>query len=289
MINKLKLKIANLVNNSVEYQIKMQNLQYNSLFSKETGININSEIIVSLTTFGKYLNTCHIAIESLLEQSLKPKKIILWISDKINDNEIPCVLRAQEKRGLEIRKTKDIKAYTKLIPTLKEFPKNPIITFDDDNIYPYDSIENLYKAYLNDKSMVYFRFGHRMILKNSTEFISYNKFQNDINDNNADILNLPLGVGGVLYPPTVFGNEIFNEDIFKSICPYADDIWYKAMEIKYNIKSQKVYTGNKYYIDTDFMLQNQKGRLNSINVSKNKNDIQIKSVWDYYNLWDKYK
>ena len=289
MIKKIKLKFTNLVNSTVEYQLKMQQLQYNSLFSKESGVNPNSNIIVSLTTFGKYLNTAHIAIESLLEQSLQPKKIVLWISNKICDSDIPEVLKRQQKRGLVIRKTNDIRAYTKLIPALKEYPDNVIITFDDDNIYPFDSIECLYKGYLKDNSMVYFRFGHRMILKSSNSFIPYNDFQDEIFDENINILNLPLGVGGVLYSPHIFGEEIFNEDVFLKICPYADDIWYKAMEVKYNIQSQKVIFDHKNYIDTDFMLQKQNGRLNSINVSKNKNDTQIKAVWDYYNLWEKYK
>lgn len=129
-ISKIKMQFRNLLNKTIEYNIIKQNLINNALTRTDSGIDNNSSVIVSLTTYGKYINDVYIVIESLLEQTVKPKKIVLWISDKTEDTDIPSILKIQEQRGLEIRKTKDIRSYKKLIPTLKEFPDNPIITFD---------------------------------------------------------------------------------------------------------------------------------------------------------------
>ena len=54
-------------------------------------------------------------------------------------------------KGLTIENNEndgDIKSYRKLIPTLKKYPNNMIVTADDDLIYNKDWLEKLYKAHL---------------------------------------------------------------------------------------------------------------------------------------------
>lgn len=271
------------------YSIIYNKLEENALFSTESGIEKDSELIVSLTTYSKFINQVHITIESLMEQTVKPKAIILWISNEYKDCEIPSILENLKKRGLEIRRTNDIRSYKKLIPALKEFPNNPIITCDDDLIYPYDTIESLYKAYQQDKSKIYFRRGHRMILKTKSEFIPYNDFEWEIQDLEPSIFNFPTSGAGTLYPPNTLDSEVFNENKFLTLAPSADDIWFKAMALKKGTECRKVYTQTPCYIELDLLHKDSKLRLNSSNVKQNKNDIQIKAVWDEYNLWSMYK
>lgn len=269
------------------YTVIYNKLEQNALFCKETGVDEASEIIVSLTTYGKFINNVHITIESLLEQTVKPKKIILWISDAYEDYEIPQILKNLCKRGLEIRKTKDIRSYKKLIPCLKEYPNNPIITCDDDIIYPIDTIEWLYKAYKNDSTKIYFRRGHRMKLESENNFVPYNNFDWEIQDNKIDIFNFPTNGAGTLFPPDCFSDEVFNEEKFMSLAPFADDVWFKAMALLKGTLSQKVWTENPCYIELDMLHENTKERLSGKNVKQSKNDGQIKAVWDEYNIWEK--
>ncbi|MDR0763178.1 MAG: hypothetical protein LBF01_01600, partial [Bacteroidales bacterium] len=122
-------------------------LTQSALYSTESGITpstTDETLIVSLTTHGKRIYEVYLAIESILRQTLKPNKIILWLSkNKFNENNIPLILKKQQQRGLEIAFCEDVKSYTKLIPTLQMYPQAVIITVDDDILYPFDLIENL--------------------------------------------------------------------------------------------------------------------------------------------------
>lgn len=285
-ISKIKKQFRNLLNKTIEYNIIRQNLINNALTKKESGVDENSPLIVSLTTYGKYINDVYIVIESLLEQTVKPKKIVLWISDKTEDTDIPAVLKLQEQRGLEIKKTKDIRSYKKLIPTLKEFPDNPIITFDDDCIYPFDAIESLYKNYCKDQNKIFCRVARKMKIKSKNSFMPYKTFPKEYIKEESNLV-FPVGCGGTLYPPHCFDTEVFDEKTFQEICPLADDIWFKAMSLKNSVQSVCVQLNKEPYIDLDIFMQNQNGRLNASNVDKNKNDIQLAAVWNKFNLWNK--
>lgn len=70
-------KILSLCN----YAALCSRMEQNALFCTKSGVDVENEMIVSLTTYGKFINKVHITIESLLEQTVKPKKIILWVGD----------------------------------------------------------------------------------------------------------------------------------------------------------------------------------------------------------------
>jgi hypothetical protein len=244
----------------------------------------DNEIIISLTTYGRRLFDVYLAIESIMQQTLKPNKIVLWISEEEKNETLPLILQKQQKRGLEIRYCKDIRSYTKLIPALRVFPSSTIITIDDDHLYGFDLIENLVAAHKKSPKLVYCNRLHRMKLVSPNSLEKYNKWT--LNYKNSDIspLNFPTGVGGVLYPPHCFNDEVFNEAVFTDICKYADDVWFKAMALLNGTMSQKVPFVHKSYLTDDFM---QKDSLFQINVGKNMNDIQLKAVFSRYNLYER--
>ena len=148
IIKRLKEKYLNSVesivrkcNSQLFFNQVSEELTEKALFSKELGINrekvCEHEVIVSLTTYGKRLYDVYLPIESIMQGSLKPNRIILWISEDLKGKELPITLQRQQKRGLDIRYCKDIRSYTKLVPALKCFPNACIITIDDDLIYNY--------------------------------------------------------------------------------------------------------------------------------------------------------
>ena len=57
---------------------------------------------------------------------------------------MPLQLLELKEKGLTIDWYHDIKSYKKLIPTLKKYPEDIIITVDDDAIYTPDLIKELY-------------------------------------------------------------------------------------------------------------------------------------------------
>ena len=250
----------------------------------------NSEVIVSLTTYGRRLSRVYLTIESLMQQSMHANRIVLWISEEFRDQELPMYLQLQMSRGLEVRYCKDIRSYTKLIPSLRAFPNAIIITVDDDLIYDSDVLETLIVPYLKNPNAIYSNRIHKMKKNNDGTLMSYMDWEwHAPYAEGTDKMNFLTGVGGVLYPPRSLDPEVLNEDVFLDICRYADDVWFTAMALKANTSIVKTRTFNvrgEGYIDNIYV---QDTALHNQNIDPNncRNDIQIKAVFKKYDIYSK--
>lgn len=296
--NKLGPKIGELlglqrINNEVllaQYNIKRYLLEQNILYSHEMGITkekyAEHDIIVSLTTFGNRINDVHLTIESLMEQTFKPNKIILWLDYIFEKVNLPQALVLLQKRGLDIAYCKDVRSYTKLVPALREYPEDAIITVDDDVIYEYDMLEHLILPYLDDKSYIYCHRYHNMTYDENGKLKPYNLWDMCGTEMKSDINMFPTGVGGVLYPPHSLSDEVVDESVFLDICKYADDVWFKAMALKKGTLPKRVYSHNAEGYEYMANPAVHDGGLASVNVlGESLNDAQIKAVFGKYNLY----
>ena len=192
-------------------------------------------VIVSLTSFPERINmpdVLPIVLFSLLNQTLKPNKVILWLSSEAFPNkelDLPNYMRDYLKKGLSIGWTNDLHSFTKLIPALRTYPNDILITADDDMYYPRDWLERLYKTSLRHPGTAITACPLR-IQGTTSEVLDYKHWRTSGFTPNS-VLTFPRGVGGVLYPPGVFHNDICKTDLFLSICPTNDDIWFWAMVV----------------------------------------------------------
>lgn len=274
---------------SIIYNNRLNLLNYSCHTSKEVGIisekYCDVEIVVSLTTHGKRLHDVYLTIESLMQQSRKANRIVLWLSEELKEEQLPMTLQKQQQKGLEVCYCKDIRSYTKLIPSLKMFPNDVIVTVDDDLIYDHDMLDKLILSYLADKRYIYYNRGHKIKFRPDNQIEEYNNWEWNTTSLEASPLNFPTGVGGVLYPPKCFNEEVFNEEVFLNICKFADDVWFKSMALLNGTPSKKVYTRNikgEEYIENPNVQDVGLGKVN--NVLK-QNDVQIKAVFDKYNIY----
>ena len=202
------------------------------------------KIIVSLTSFNERIPTLHICLSSLLKQTLKPDMLILWLAKEQFPNlekDLPNEILDLKNFGLTIRWCNDTKSYKKLIPALKEFPNDIIVTSDDDCYYDKRWLERLYNAYLENPDNIYCHRITKIILKN-------NKFKGKCEQNykNPSFANKLSGGGGVLYPPHSLYEDITNEALFKELAPTNDDIWFWMMAVLNNRKVSIVKKPLKY-------------------------------------------
>ncbi|MBO7478387.1 MAG: hypothetical protein J6U04_10700 [Salinivirgaceae bacterium] len=198
----------------------------------------DNDIVVSLTTFGDRIHNVHLAIESIMQGTVKPNRIVLWLAeDEFTNKRLPKTLKLQQERGLEIYYYKNIRSYLKLIPSLEKYSNSCIITIDDDVIYEYDLIERLVNAHIDNPNKICACRMHRIVLGKNNNPLNYLKWKLCINDTECSNLNFPTGVGGVLYPPHCFNDEVFNSEIFMDVCPKADDIWFYVMALINGIQS----------------------------------------------------
>lgn len=274
---------ANLIQKN---QYKMQ-LQQQALHCKECGV-VDTEyvkgqqLVISLTTYGKRLYDVYLTIESIMQQTLKPNKIVLWLADNLDREELPIVLKMQMSRGLEVRYCKDLKSYKKLIPSLQSFPDDIIVTIDDDIFYTYDMLENLFRSYLKQPDQIHSNRVHRMLLDKDGKLKPYNDWIYESKQTDLSMFNFPTGGAGTLYPPHTLSEEVLNEAAFMELAPTADDVWFKAMAMMNGVKCQKVKTHDPYlYFNEDV----QDVALSIGNVDQGGNDGQIQAVVERYNLF----
>lgn len=287
--NKIKEIILKIIKkNDIENKknIKRMFLEEKNLENKDRGVTdikyFDEDVIVSLTTYSIRVSTIHLVIESLFQQIVKANRIILWLDENefkgIKD--LPFALTRMQERGLEIKFYKNIKSYKKLIPTLKEYPNQIIITVDDDVMYPVDFIEKLLNSYRKNSKRIYYYRGH-FIKYTKEKILPYQEWMNKESDNL--LLNFPTGVGGILYPPNCFHSDVLNEKKFMELCPKGDDIWFKVMSLLNNIECEKIYIDD---FETNFLSidSTQRIALNIVNVLNGENDIQIEKVFKEYQI-----
>ncbi len=292
-------KIKNMINfnyGKMEILVAQQNLTNIARTSNEMGVRANSEakdkLVVSLTSYGHRVRDVYLVIESIFQQTYKPDKIVLWLSkDEYNQDNIPIMLQKAQKRGLEVRFCKDLKSYKKLIPTLKLYPDYLIVTIDDDVMFPNHMLEELYNAYKKNPRCIHAHHMARITFKNKDgkQLKSYNQWET-VRLPSSSLLNLPIGVGGVLYFPGCFHKDITNEDLFMELAPNADDIWFKAMSLLNDVKCNFIRKSASEVGQFLYIMHSQDQSLWHKNIDEDTgNNPKIKRVFEHYKLYDKLK
>jgi len=273
---------------NVIFQIRKNELQELALHSTDLGITkekiCDEEIVVSLTTFGGRLFDAYVAVESIMQGSVKPNRIVMWISEDFKNIPLPLTLQNQMRRGLEIRYCRDIRSYTKLIYSLKEFPEASIITVDDDIIYPQDTIENLLNAHALHPEAICANVLKPIPDDFKKDFKSFADMW--ISEKHYAVYDryVQEGYSGVLYPPHSLHEEVFNEDVFMSICKYADDIWFGAMAMLNHTKCVNAHP-HPYFFGYVNNPDVQSIALQKVNAQGEQlNEKQFKEVFSKYNL-----
>lgn len=278
----------------LQYCIRRDQLTEKAINSKDSGVSseklCEEEVIVSLTTYGKRLYEVAFTIESIMQGSMKPNKIVLWLGEDLKDTRLPLALQNQQKRGLEIAFCKDVRSYKKLIPALCKYPQAGIITIDDDLVYDYDLVEKLVNAHMRYPQDIIANRMHRIVLGRDGKPVSYIDWEWNANPDIEETSHLLFltGGGGTFYPPNSLHPEVKNEKVFMDICKFADDVWFNAMALMNGTKVRKCYTHSPMGEDYLYSLYGQEKALCHINVGQNcANDRQILSVFNKYQLWGK--
>lgn len=114
-------------------------------------MNGRQKIIVSLTSFPQAIPYAIQSIQSVLDGSVLPDKIVLYLTaSQFADCGIPSELETLAERNpiFEVRTYgEDIRSYTKLIPALIDFPDDIIVTIDDDILYHADMLRDLLRLH----------------------------------------------------------------------------------------------------------------------------------------------
>lgn len=192
-------------------------------------------LIVSLTSFPARIKTLHIVIESLMRQSVKPDRLMLWLSKEQFPDEkksLPKNLLNMERRGLEICFVEDdLRPHKKYFYTMQQYPDADVITVDDDIFYPRNLLKYLVDTSKKYPSCVCCNRAIRYSMKEGKlkPYLEWDHIEPHT-DSVPNYRILPTGVGGVLYPHgSLFSELLFNKEIIIKTCINGDDLWLNLM------------------------------------------------------------
>lgn len=231
-----------------------------------------TRIIVSLTSYPGRFAYIHVMLKSMMLQTVKPDKIIVWLDEDVKRDRLTPKMLELETYGIEYRAMPgDLKSHKKYYHVMQEYPEDIIITVDDDLIYPKDVIESLLKTHRRYPEAVCARRVHKITKKPNGGIAPYNDWLGEYCgcDTPSHAL-VATGVGGVLYPPHCLYEKAFDEKLIAELSLKADDIWLKFMEL---LNGTYVVWAPCKIPMPDLIEKEQATSLKSENVVQNKNDV----------------
>lgn len=237
-------------------------------------------IIVSLTSIPARLGIIHLTIRSLLAQSHQPEKIILWLNQEL-EGTLPKNLTSLESDLFEVRFKELTCPHRKLIFSLEEYPNYAIVTCDDDLMYNSSWLYRLYEDHLRHPKDV---IAHECRLIKFTpdgELAPYDQWKTEERINLSAPWLMPIGYGGVLYPPHCLYSDVQNRELFLTLTPRADDLWFKAMSHLAGTATRRSSNPGQKPIP---IIGSQKESLKKTNVRGTGNYDQWLALVNYYQL-----
>ena len=267
------------------FETQWHQLWRDNLHCTESGVSAerygDAELIVSLTSYGTRINEVALTIESIMQGTIRPNRIILWLQDDYQGKTLPSSLVRQQKRGLEIGYCQDLRSYKKLIPTLQKYPYSCVVTIDDDVLYYPNMLENLVRGWQDDPRYIYANRVFEIPVPQQS-FCAYNS-KVVAKCGSVSPRNVFTGVGGVLYPPNSLDPEVMNVEAFMALAPDTDDIWFHAMALKHGTWVKKAYT---HHLNGEDYLLNEAVQMDGLWTKIiTENNPQFKAVFDRYDLW----
>ena len=220
------------------------------------------KIIASLTSFPARIDCVEYAVKSLMLQDYKPDRIILWLSNLQfkSEKELPDTLLALKDKGLEIKFCEDdLRGHKKYFELVKNQKENElIVTFDDDIIYPHNSISRLVKLHKKYPNAIVVNRGYEITFEKNGKLKPHKKWKlmSRYGVKKPVSLILTSTGSGILYPYDSFHNDILNVDLIKKLALSIDDLWITIMALikgtkiiksHYAFKTFTTYPGSQKY------------------------------------------
>ena len=259
------------------------------------------DAVVSLTSVESRLPTLPFVLESIFTQTLAPFKVVLWLSDRERvRNAARTTLKKFIDSGLDVRFVEDVGPHTKLIYALREFPDKPIISLDDDMLYPFNTIQYLWDQHLKHGNAVIANWARELSFDangkirgtRSGRLLTPPSLERKIEQDAAfvsipTLFGFPYGTCGVLYPVGSLNEQVFDVKTFQKLCPKEDDVWFKAMGL---LNRTPVAVTNLGINPPHYsVLGSQAEALRHFNHGAQQNTQQLEAVFEHFDLYSAFE
>lgn len=188
-------------------------------------------VIVSLTSFPAAIPYAVQAIRSIIAGTVLPDRIVLYLdTQKFPGGVLPQELEELKKESgiFEIRfDPAEIRSYKKLVPALRDFPDDVIVTIDDDIRYHSTMLSDLLRMHRRvPDAIIAHRVRKARLGEPYRKWHRYKAFDFIFKKIHLSRLAMQTGVGGVLYPPHSLDEAMLDPALFMALAPTCDDIWF---------------------------------------------------------------
>lgn len=232
------MKTALYMVNRTKYQTIFDGLFKEFPEFKKKIVERQNKCIVSLTSYPQRFNRLPEVLNSILNQTVKPTKIVLTLTEP-DKAELTLELREMVSSGkIEILTAdENLKPHNKYYYVMKKYPEYAIITIDDDVVYANTMVETLMAGYKHHPNCVISRRVHKITWEKIGVPAPYAKWGYEYKKDSGPSMDLfATGVGGVLYPPNILCMDTVDVEKIKEIMN-ADDIFLKYLEKKKGVKT----------------------------------------------------
>ena len=241
------------------------------------------KLIVSVTSYPARIKYVAGMLETIYSQIRVPDEVLLWLAEEQfpgKELDLPEeLLSFQKDKGLIIRWCDDLKCHKKYFYTMQENPEAVVITVDDDIRYQNDTIERLYWGYLAFPEAVSACRVHLATFDEQGSLLPYDCWLPDIGSRlyEPSMQLVAIGCSGILYPPGLLDQKLFDSEGIRKTCLFADDLWLKAIECISGVPVVQVAPAR--YLS--YVPGSQENALWHSNVTGNQNDRQLTDIRDY--------
>ncbi len=198
-------------------------------------------LMVSISTSSENINDVQYTIYSLLNQEVKPDKVILCLNkNEFPDEELdlPKNILRFKRNGLSIRFFEDEISFASIIPIITEYPNDIVVTANDNIFYPRNWLKTLYEENKRNENTI---IGYNALTINVDAEGNVSDYSTwTTNDDSTPTFNNFLSCeDGILYPPNSLHEDVKNRKLFDKLCK-SEDIWYWAMSVLNNQKSKMI-------------------------------------------------
>lgn len=238
-------------------------------------------LIVSLTSFPARIAFVPQVIDCLLAQTRPADEIVLYLSEDqfpARDTELPEALCEAASAGhLRIRWVSgDLKPHKKYIYAFREYSRDIVVTVDDDVLYDKKLLEHLWTTHLKYPDAVVAGRTHLITRDSQGQPRPYASWLRRVMgfEDGPSMQLFAVGIGGVLYDPEWFPEELYNERVIIDTCLLADDLWLKTMEAAAGIPVVRHSGGELIQV----IPGSQETALFSANLKQNRNDEILDAI-----------
>ena len=232
--------------------------------------------VVSMTSYGKRVETVYLTLESIARGHLLPRRLILWLDNEATFRNRPDSLRRLEARGLEVKLAGAYGPHTKYYPYLEsaETLNAPLVTADDDTLYPAGWLKSLADGFMAHPTLVSCCRAHTVLLEGPgfAPYVTWKRCR----ATTPSVLNFATGVSGVIYPPALQRQLKAAGLDFVGLCPKADDVWLHVQALRGGFKVAQLKAWEQSF---PTLPGTQSTGLIQGNVHGSQNDVQIRRTY----------